>query len=94
MCSFSFFVDHVKQEIEAKFRRCHQGLVLADRLSMAMSIEARNQHEIPKYYKNFLTFEESTYFSVEIAKWKKYYENMPFEERPANVNSALSASDP
>ena len=25
---------------------------------------------------------------------EKYYENMPFEERPANANSALSVPDP
>ena len=60
---------------------------------MVMKIETRDQNEILKYYKKFLTFEESTYLSVEITKWKKYYENMPFEERPANTNSALSACD-
>ena len=88
------FVDHVIQEIEARFSQCHQGLVLADRLSMAMSKDTRDQNEILKYYKKFLTSEESTYFTVEITEWKKYYENMPFEERPANANSALSACDP
>ena len=29
-----------------------------------------------------------------IAKWKKCYENMPFEERPTNANSALPACNP
>ena len=46
------------------------------------------QNKILKYYKKFLTFEESTYFSVEVAKRKKSYENMSFEERLANANSA------
>lgn len=88
------FVDHVVQEIEARFSQQHQGLVLADRLSMAMGIDTSDENEILKYYNKFLTFQEATYFSVEIAKWKKYYENMPFEERPANANSALSACNP
>ena len=43
---------------------------------MAMSIETRDQNEILKYCKKFLTFEESTYFAVEIAKWKKHHENI------------------
>ena len=84
------FVDHVVQEVDSRFSQHHQGLILADRLSMAMSIDTRDQIEILKYYKKFLTLQESFYFSVEIQKWKKYYENIPFEERPATANSALA----
>ena len=38
--------------------------------------------------------QESFYFSVEIQKWKKYCENIPFEEQPANANSALLICNP
>ena len=44
-----------------------------------MSIDTRDQIEILKYYSKFLTMQESFYFSVEIQKWKKYNENIPFE---------------
>ena len=58
---------------------------------MAVSIGIRNQSEIINYYKKFPTIQESTYLSVEMKKWKKNYENIPFEERPATVgNSAFS----
>ena len=77
------------QEVDSRFSQRHQGLILADRLSMAMSIDNRDQIEILKYYMKFLTMQESFYFSVEIQKWKKYYENTPIEERPATSNSAL-----
>ena len=88
------FVDHVVQEIDTRFSQSHQGLVLADRLSTAMNIDTCDQNELLKHYEKFLTFEEATYFSAEIAKWKKCYENMPFEERLTNANSALSACNP
>ena len=42
---------------------------------MAMSFGMRDQMEIRKYYKKFLTMQESYYLSVEIQKWKNYYEN-------------------
>lgn len=75
----------------ARFSQSHQGLLLADRLSMAVSIGIRNQSENISYYKKFPTIQESTYLSVEMKKWKKNYENIPFEERPATAgNSAFS----
>ena len=75
----------------ARFSQSHQGLILADRLSMAVSIGIRNQSENINYYKKFSTIQESTYLSVEMKKWKKNYENIPFEERPATAgNSAFS----
>ena len=49
---------------------------------MAVSIGIRDQSEIINYYKKFPTIQESTYLSVEMKKWKKNYENIPFEERP------------
>ena len=58
------------QEVDSRFSQRHQGLILADRLSMAMSIDIRDQIEILKYYRKFLTIQESFYFSVEIQKWK------------------------
>ena len=82
------------QEVDSRFSQRHQGLILADRLSMAMSIDTRDQIEILKYYRKFLTMQESFYFSVEIQKWKKYYENILFEERPATANSALAVCNP
>ena len=82
------------QEVDSRFSQRHQGLILADRLSMAMSIDIHDQIKILKYYRKFLTVQESFYFSVEIKKWKKYYENIPFEERPANANSALAVCNP
>ena len=43
----------------------------------------------------FLTFQESTNFSVEIEKkWKKCHENIPFKEGPTTANSALAVCDP
>ena len=58
---------------------------------MAVSIGIRDQSEIINYYKKFPTIQESTYLSVEMKKWKKNYENIPFEERPATAgNSAFS----
>lgn len=58
---------------------------------MAVSIGIRNQSEIINYYKKFPTIQESTYLSVEMKKWKKNNENIPFEERPATAgNSAFS----
>ena len=61
---------------------------------MAMNIDTRDQIEILKYYRTFLTMQDSSYFSVEIQKWKKYYENIPFEERPATANSVLALCNP
>ena len=58
------------QEVDSRFSQRHQGLILADRMSMAMSIDTRDQIEILKYYRKFLTMQESFYFSVEIQKWK------------------------
>ena len=49
------FVDHVIQEVDSRFSQRHQGLILTDRLSMAMSIGTRDQIEILKYYRKFLT---------------------------------------
>ena len=55
------FVDHVVQEVDSRFLQRHQGLIIsADRLSMAMSIDTRDQIEILKYYKKFLTMLESS----------------------------------
>ena len=82
------------QEVDSRFSQRHQGLILADRLSMAMSIDNRDQIEILKYFRKFLTMQESSYFSVEIQKCKKYYENTSFEERPATANSALAVGNP
>lgn len=56
------------------------------------STDTHDQSEIVKYLleiQEFVTVQESTYFSVEIEKWKKYYENIPFEEGPATANSAF-----
>ena len=78
------------QEVDSRFPQRHQDLILADRQSMAMSIDTRDQIEILKCYRKFLTTQESFYFSVEIQKWKKHYKNIPFEERPATSNSALA----
>ena len=61
---------------------------------MAMSIDTRDQIEILKYCRKFLIMQESSYFSVEIQKWKKDYENIPFEEPPATANSALAVYNP
>ena len=61
-----------------------------------MSIDTRDQSEIRKYYKKFLTIQESTFFSVRLKKWKKYCENVPFKEfGPATANwaSSLQPSD-
>ena len=87
------FVDHVVQEVDSRFSH-HQGLILADRMSMAMSIDTRDQIKILKYCRKFLTLQKSFYFSVEIQKWKNYYENIPFEERPVTANSALVVCNP
>ena len=56
------FVDHVVQEVDSRFSQYHQGLILADRLSMAMSIDTLDQIEIREYYRKFLTLQESFYF--------------------------------
>ena len=92
MTVFFPFVYHACGLISrARFSQSHQGLILADRLSMAVSIGIRNQSENINYYKKFSTIQESTYLSVEMKKWKKNYENIPFEERPATAgNSAFS----
>ena len=61
MCSLRRFVDHVVQEVDSRFLQRHQGLMLsADRLSMAMSTDTRDQIEILKYYKKFFTMQESS----------------------------------
>ena len=92
MTVFFPFVCHACGLISrARFSQSHKGLILADRLSMAVSIGIRDQSEIINYYKKFPTLQESTYLSVEMKKWKKNYENIPFEERPATAgNSAFS----
>ena len=58
------------QEVDSGFSQRHQGLILVDRLSVTMTIDTRDQIEILKYYRKFLTIQESCYFSVEIQKWK------------------------
>ena len=60
------FVDHVVQEVHSRFSQRHHGLILADKLSMAMSIDTRDQIEILKYCRKFLTMLESFYFLVEV----------------------------
>ena len=52
-----------------------------------MNIDSRDQIEILKYYKKFLTMTKSSYFSVEVQKWKKFFEINPLEEQPATANS-------
>ena len=52
------------QEVDSRFSRRHQGLILA------MSTDTRDQIEILKYYRKFLTIQESFYFSVEIQNRK------------------------
>ena len=57
------------------------------------STDTHDQSEIVKYLlviQEFLTVQESTYFS-ETEKWKKYYENIPFEEGAAPANSAFDS---
>ena len=88
------FVDHVIQQIEQRFPNENQGLILADRLSLAKSFDTHDLHEVLNYYKRFLTFEEESNSSVEMPKWKKFRENMPFNERPRTANSALSVCSP
>ena len=61
---------------------------------MATSIDTRDKIEILKYCRKFLTLQKSFYFSVQIQKWKNYYENIPFKERPATANSALVVCNP
>ena len=46
---------------------------------MAMSIDTRDQIEILKYYRKFLTLKESFYFSVEIQKWKSTMKIFPLK---------------
>ena len=41
---------------------------------MTMSINTRDQIEILQYCRKVLILQESFYFSVEIQKWKNYYE--------------------
>ena len=57
-----------------------------------MGIDTRDQIEILKYYKKFLTMKESSYFSVEVQKWKKCFEIIPLEERPSTAISDLAGS--
>ena len=49
-------MDHVVQEADSRFSQRHQGLILA----VAISIDTRDQIEILKYYKEFLTMQESS----------------------------------
>ena len=88
------FVDHVVQEVDSRFSQHYQALILTDRLSMTMSIDTRDQIEILKYWRKFLTLQESFYFLVETQKWEKYYENISLEEQPATANSALAVCNP
>ena len=37
------FVDHVVQDVGSRFSQHHQRLILADRLSMAITIDTRDQ---------------------------------------------------
>ena len=67
------------QEVDSRFSQCHQGLILANRLSMTMSIDTRDQIEILKYYRKFLTIQESFYFSVDIQKWKNTMKIFPLK---------------
>jgi len=57
---------------------------------MAISIDTRDQIEILTYYRKFLTMQESSQFFSR----NGYYENTPFEERPATANSALAVFKP
>ena len=67
------------QEVDSRFSQRHQGLILADRLSMAISIDNRDQIEILKYYRKFLTIQESFYFSIEIKKWRSTMKIFPLK---------------
>ena len=84
MTVFFPFVYHACGPISrARFSQSHQGFDTC----------RHHQSEIINYYKTFPTIQESTYsyLSVEMKKWKKNYENIPFEERPATAgNSAFS----
>ena len=55
-----------------------------------MNIDSRDQIEILKYYKKFLTMTKSSYFSVEVQKWKKFFEINPLEEQPATCKFRFS----
>ena len=73
----------------SRFSQHHQGLILADRLSMAMSIDTRDQIDRANWNSQIL--QEISYFAgILLFLRRKYYENIPFEERPATANSALA----
>ena len=57
------FVDHVVQQIDSRF---------SQRWQWALSIDNEHWHRWSNWnYKKSLTMKESSYFSVEVQKWKK-----------------------
>ena len=56
-----------------------QGLIFEDTLSLAMSIDTRDQSEIRKYYKKFLTIQESTFFSVRLKNGRSTVKMFPLK---------------
>jgi len=62
--------DYYKFNVLFTFVVIKQGLILVDILSIPMSIGIHDQIEFLKYYKKFLTMQESYYHSVKIQKWK------------------------
>ena len=61
---------------------------------MAMSIDTRDQIEILKILQEISYHTGILLFLSRNSKVEKYYENIPFEERPATANSALAVCNP
>ena len=82
------------QEVDSRFSQRHQGLILADRLSMVMSIDTRDQIKIFKYYRKFLTMQESFYSSVEIKNVEKVLWKYSLWRAACNCKFSLSCLQP
>ena len=64
----------------------HQGLIPADRLSTAMSIDSCHQIGVLKYYRKFLAMQESSLSRDSKVEKSTTDENIPCVERPATAN--------
>lgn len=90
------FIDHVIQQLETHFSDEHKEIIAAESLIPAYlsKLNSSNIDMIVSYYGKFMSLEEKTNITVEIAKWKKVYESVSPKRRPDTASCALSECNP
>ena len=80
------------QQLSKRFSTNHAGLIAAQNLVPVYlpKLTDRQIEGIDSYYGKFLQFHEKVNLPAEVEMWKKLYESVPMDSRPASAGEALS----